>query len=195
MKEKVFSEVNKLLKSIKQEKPQKADAIVWLQGDRYDRGRKVLDLFKDGWAPKIVVSGNDLLIGPSKTPGENNISLTEMVKWLKKRGIKSQQIIIDNKSFNTLDQAKNIFILIKEKRWKKIILVASLYHQPRAFLTFLKESRKTGWTGKIVNQPAMLNLQKKPSGRNKTASDLIFDEIEKIKKYKIYNFTKGFHLP
>jgi uncharacterized SAM-binding protein YcdF (DUF218 family) len=195
MKEEVFLEVSKLLKSIKQEKPQKADAIVWLQGDRYDRGRKVLNLFRGGWAPKIVVSGNDLLIGPDKIPGENNVSLTEMVKWLKKRGIKSRQIIIDGQSFNTLDQAKNIFMLIKEKRWKKIILVASLYHQPRAFLTFLKESRRTGWTGRIVNQPAMLNLQKKPSGRNKTASDLIFDEIGKIKKYRIYNFKKSFQLP
>jgi len=28
------------------EKPQKADVIVWLQGDRYDRSKKVLSLFK-----------------------------------------------------------------------------------------------------------------------------------------------------
>jgi len=66
------------------EKPQKADVIVWLQGDRYDRSKKVLSLFKEKWADEIVISGNNILIGPTKRKGENNISLNEMVEWLKK---------------------------------------------------------------------------------------------------------------
>jgi len=191
---KIHSKFIALLELIRQEKPEKADAIIWLQGDRYDRGRKVLTLFKSGWAREIVISGNNYLVGPDKKLGENNISLTEMVEYLKKRGIESQRIMIDDQSFNTKDQAKNVLKLAKEKKWKKIILVASLYHQVRAFLTFLKENEKIRWRGRIVNQPAKLNLQKKPSGQNKKASDLIFDEIEKIQKYKsfISNFTEGF---
>ena len=127
-------EIIKILNLIEKEKPQKADAIVWLQGDGYDRGMKVLNLFRDGWAPKIVVSGNDKLIDPDKRPAESNISLTQTVEWLEKRGVKEHQIIIEKNSFNTKEQAENTLKMTQKEKWKKIILVTSLYHQLRANL-------------------------------------------------------------
>ena len=189
MRKTAFFKMTQLLKMIGREKPQKADAIIWLQGDRYDRGIKVLNLFKSGWGKKIVISGNNELVGVSKRCGENNITLTEMAEWLKKRGVKSKRIIIDDESFSTRGQAQNVLRLAKKKKWKKIILVASLYHQVRVFLTFLKESEEIKWTGKLINQPAKLNLLEKPSGQNKKGLDLIFDEIEKIKRYKSHTTT------
>jgi uncharacterized SAM-binding protein YcdF (DUF218 family) len=174
----------KLLRLIEKEKPQKTDAIIWLQGDRYDRGKKVLFLFKRGFANQIVVSGNNKLIGPNKRKGENNISLKEMVKWLRKRGIRSNQIIVENKSFNTKDQAKNVLKLIQQRKWKKIILVTSSYHQLRALLTFLKMAKKIRWKGVIINQPVKISWEKIPSGRKKKCKELFMEEIEKIKKYQ-----------
>jgi len=187
---KIYSEdlknrkIIELLGLIEKEKPQKANAIVWLQGDRYDRSKKVLSLFKKGMASKIIISGNDELVGVNKRETENNILLNKMVEWLKKRGVKDCQIIVENRSLNTKDQAKNVLRLAQNRRWKKIILVASPYHQIRVFLTFLKRAKKIKWEGVLINQPTKINWEKVPSGRKKRTKELFLEEIEKIKKYQ-----------
>ncbi|MDO8265156.1 MAG: YdcF family protein [Candidatus Parcubacteria bacterium] len=178
---------------ISKEKTQKADAIIWLQGDRYDRARKVIGLFKKGFGKKIFLTGNNILVGDKKRPGTDNITLTKMEEWLEKNGIGRKEIIIDNKSFHTADQAEKVLRFAKKNKWKKIILVGSLFYQPRAFLTFLKRNNKIGWQGEIVNQPAIIGLSVKPGGRNETVKTLILEEIEKIKKYRsdIAGFKEG----
>ncbi|MBI2625293.1 MAG: GNAT family N-acetyltransferase [Candidatus Nealsonbacteria bacterium] len=175
-------QILRLVKELKKEKPEKADAIIWLQGDRYDRAMKVFNLFKGGFAPKILISGNSKL---ETRRGEDHINLEAMVEWLKKKGIGPDKILFDSNSFNTKDQARNSLKLAKRLNWKKIILVGSLYYQPRAFLTFLKESKRIGWKGKLINQPAQLNLNKIASSRDKKAKELIPQEIIKVIKYGI----------
>lgn len=166
------------------EKPQKAEVIVWLQGDRYDRAPKVFKLYKEGWAKKIIISGNNVLIGGKKRVGENNISLDEMKNYLLKKGIERKSILIDDGAMNTKDQAKHILKIALNKKWSKLILVGSSYYQPRAFLTFLKQAEKLKWVGKIVNQPAIIAGDKKPSGRDKSARIFLGEELKKIEKYQ-----------
>lgn len=163
--------------------PQKSDAIVWLQGDRYDRGEKALELLRAGCAPLIVVTGNDRLIGPGIRPGENNVSIPEMVEWLKERDIGDEQILIDDGSFNTKDQARFIIDLAKRKNWRNFLLVGSSYYQPRAFLTFLREAQTQGYNGAIVNQPHIVGDTEIPGGRDGSASEIMKQEFEKIFRY------------
>jgi hypothetical protein len=163
---------------------EESDAIIWLQGDRYDRGPKVLELYDNNLASKIVISGNDLLIGPITRPGENNISLEEMRQWLLNNKVNKDDILMDNNSFNTHDQSINITKLAIKKKWKKIIIVGSFPHyQARYFLTFIKGAITTGWNGKIINQFVVVNDNEKPGGRNETAARLLEKEKDKIKKY------------
>ncbi|MEA3453073.1 MAG: YdcF family protein [Patescibacteria group bacterium] len=169
----------KLLDLIKKQQPKKSDVIIWLQGDRYDRGEKVLELFKSGFSKKIVVSGNNQL-----RKGSSHIFLTEMVEWLKKKGVKSTAIIVEDSSLNTKEQAKNVLNLTKEKKWKTLILVASLYHQPRVFLTFLKRSEEMELQIELINQSVNLDFLKIPDGRRRMGQDLFLEEVEKVKKYK-----------
>ncbi len=174
----------KLYNLILQEQPQKSDTIIWLQGDRYDRGPKTLKLYKESWAPKIVISGNNILLGKTVRAGENNISLEKMYKWLVKRGVKKEDIIIDERSMNTKEQAGHIIDLAKKKNWQRIFLVGSSYHQPRIFLTFLKQLKKKNWNGKIINQPIILDWDDVPGGRDKKTIEFLKEEVEKLKKYK-----------
>lgn len=180
---KIHSNFIRLLDFLQKEKSQKADAVVWLQGNRYDRGRKVLNLFRKKMAKKIIISGNNQLIGSEKRIGEDNISLDEMFKWLEDKGADTKRIIIEKQSFDTKDQASNVLKIAKRNKWKKIILVASLYHQLRVFLTFLKSAKRINWKGILINQPVIVNWNRVPSGGNKTAKKLFRDELEKIEKY------------
>jgi len=164
--------------------PEKSDIIIWLQGDRLDRATKVLKLYRAGWAKKILISGNNILVGSGPRPGEKNISLATMEKWLWEKGIKKSDIIVDDGAMNTKDQAEYVINLAKRKAWRKIILVGSSFYQPRAFLAFLKQAKKIKWIGTIINQPAVIGWDKKPGGRDKTAKLIFNEEFEKIERYQ-----------
>ncbi len=163
----------------------KADAIIWIQGDRFDRGSEVVDLYKQGMAKTIVVTGNNVLCGVGPRPGENDASIDELVNWLKNQDVPDKDIIVDSDSLNTAQQAKNTIQLAKEKMWKHIILVSSPYHQPRVFLTFLQYHHVYPEL-KFVNRPAMdLSWDEVASGRNKTRAELVGDEARKITTYTV----------
>ncbi len=163
--------------------PQKSEAIIWLQGDRYNRGLKVLELYNSGWAKKIVLTGNNVLLNSKLRPGEKNVSLRSMSNWLTKRGVKKGDIIFESESLNTRDQAKNVIVLAKKKKWSSILLVGSSYYQPRAFLTFLFFSARFGWNGLINNQPFFVEENKIPGGRSEKAKRLFLKERVKIDLY------------
>lgn len=186
----------KLYNLLLEEKPEKSDVVIWLQGDRYDRGNKVLELYKLKLAKLIIISGNDILIGPNVRPGEDNISLLDMKNYLLGSGVKGTDILIDDGAFNTKDQALHIIKSAKQKGWKKIILVSSAYHQPRAFLSFVKAAKLCDYKGKIMNQSVYANNDELASGRAIRDSDLMKEESKKIKDYQlrgdIASYEEGF---
>ena len=172
-----------LYQLILKQAPSSGDVIIWLQGDRFDRANKVLALYRSGLANKILLTGNNVLIGSGTRPGENNISMKEMQDWLLDHGVPSEAIILDDQSMNSKEQAIHCISLVKQKQWQKILLVGSSFYQPRAFLTFLKEAKSQDYIGKIINQPALIAEQIIPGGRNNTAGELMKSEAEKVKLY------------
>lgn len=177
------NEFRQLYNLILSEQAVKADAIIWLQGDRFNRSQKVLELYQAGYSDKIIITGNNVLVGAGKRPGENNISLDEMRQWLLAKGVPESAILVDENSMNTKEQAENIIALAKNNDWKTFILVGSSYYQPRAFLTFLKVANKLNYQGRIVNQPALILENDIPEGRSETAGALMAEELMKLEKY------------
>ncbi len=174
-----------LLQSFVTSQPREsADIVVWLQGDQLDRAKITLDCYQKKLAPKIIIAGNNKLVGEGPRPGEQNISLTDMHKWLVDNGVPARDTITLDNAMHTGDQAKLVIDLTKKEKWKSLILVGSTHHQLRAFLTFLKYSVDSNWNGKIINQPYSINHDKIPSGRDKTVDEIFADEIFKIQKYK-----------
>ena len=170
-----FEEV-KLMAIVLGEPLKKADAIVCLEGDVQIRTQKALDLFKKKWAPVIIVSGG-LRGFPFSIPAE------KMAKFLIKRGVAKNKIITEGVSQNTYEQAVEVMKIIKKRKWKKIILVASEFHQPRAFLTFLEIMREFKLKIKIFNAPAN-NILFEKTKWGLTRMDLLEIEFEKIKNYQ-----------
>jgi uncharacterized SAM-binding protein YcdF (DUF218 family) len=177
-------EIERLQTLIEAELPAEADAIVWLQGDRFDRGARVLELFKNGVAPRIILTGNNALIGKGARRDEENISVDDMAEWLLEQGVPEMSVVRETASMNTHDQAVHVLSLAKRGAWRRIILVGSLHHQARPFLVFLKQARDIGWDGDIVNQPNRHPAWNEvPSGRTKTAREYFAEEIVKLETY------------
>lgn len=183
-----------LFSKITSQAPQKSDAIILLQGDRFDHVKEPQDLYKKSIAPKIIISGNNELIGRGKRNDENDVHLLELKKELINNGIPETVIMVEDTSLNTKDQAQNVIKLAKENKWEKIIVVTSLYHLLRAYLSFVKSSLDQNWHGVIIMHPAKLPWTRLASGRSKTAWQMLLVELKKIKKYKsdVASVKEGF---
>ncbi|MBU1895851.1 YdcF family protein [Patescibacteria group bacterium] len=156
----------------------KSDAIIVLEGDGFARLNRAAQLYKDGWTKLIVISGG------LNAPKIGSYPAEMMKKELKKFKIPNKNIILEKKSQDTKEQAENIIKMATEKKWQRIILVASHFHQYRAFLTFLKEILKKKIYLEIVNAPAseLPWFTKNKSGRRIDHLELEFEKINQYSK-------------
>ena len=159
---------------VSNEKLNKADAIILLEGDGYFRVPWAVELYKRKWAPKIVVSG----VVDDKTYG----SFPKLAKKLKEYKVANKDIMVDVKSKNTREAAVNIIEMVIRKKWKKIILVASHYHQYRAGLTFLKAMQEKKIKIQIINSPVR-DLAWFSDNKWGKRFNLLGAEFERIEKY------------
>ncbi len=166
----------KFLVLISNERLQKADAIILLEGDGLNRVKPAADLYLQGWADNIIVSGGIY------TPDYGSYPSEYLVPELIKNGVPTERIVIERKSKHTREQAEEVLELANSRGWKKIILVASPHHQPRAFLTFLKVMNEKNLKLHIINSPARELSWFEETGWGKRVT-LIDSEFEKIEKY------------
>lgn len=153
-----------------------SDAIILLEGDGFDRFRKAVSLYKQGKAPKIVFSGNITDYDYGSFP------FAEVLPRMLEEGVPEDDIIHEDKSLNTREQAVEVVRMAQERGWKKLILVASHEHQYRAYLTFLREvlDSKSGIT--LYNAPAR-NLDWFVDKGWGTRFERLEAEILRIEKY------------
>lgn len=177
----MFDKIVQIIALVDHEPLKKADAIILLTGDGFFRIKKAIELYKQRWASIIVISGgvSDLSYG--------SYPAIEFGQKLIEAGVPKSKIILDNTSQNTREQAMNMMKLVRKKNWQRIILVASNYHQYRAYMTFLKAMLEASLKIEIINAPAILFwFKKEPWGRR---IDLLEKEFEKI-----YYYTKNGHI-
>ena len=153
-----------------------SDAIILLEGDGFDRFRKAVSLYKQGKAPKIVFSGNITDYDYGSYP------FAEVLPRMLEAGVPEEDIIHEDKSLNTREQAVEVVRMAQERGWRKLILVASHEHQYRAYLTFLREvlDSKSGIT--LYNAPAR-NLDWFVDKGWGTRFERLEAEIMRIEKY------------
>ncbi len=109
------------------ETPVPADAIVILGDDNYaaDRATRAAELFKAGWAPRIIASGRYLRPYASIAEIEQHDLLD--------RGVPKDAIVpFAHRAENTREEAEALSQLLTTRGWKRVLLVTSNYHTRRA---------------------------------------------------------------
>ena len=128
-----------------------SDAAVLLEGDGFFRFQKAVDLYNKSIVSKIVFSGNIVDKDYGSFPYE------EVKPFILAGGVPEKDIIHEDKSLHTRQQAVEVVKLAMAKGWKKLALVASHEHQYRANLTFLREVLDTK-SGLILYNAPVRNL-------------------------------------
>jgi uncharacterized SAM-binding protein YcdF (DUF218 family) len=107
--------------------PKPSDAIVMLSDDNYqgDRAARAAELFKAGWAPRVIASGRLLrsYAGVAELE-EHDLTL---------HGVPESAIVkLPDADRTTHDECTGIGQFAASHGWKKILLVTSNYHTRRA---------------------------------------------------------------
>jgi len=115
---------------------QKADAIFVLAGTRLERSFEAVDLYKEGYAPLIILSpgrpdsGEALL----RQRGIRFPSEPELVRdVIVQMGIPATAVVATNGYVdNTAQEADLLRSMVTTNRWRRVIIVTSKYHTRRA---------------------------------------------------------------
>lgn len=154
-----------------------ADAIVLLEGDGLARVSYAVALYREGWAPLVVISG-----GLDNPP--HSISASLMKREVVAQGVPEECIVLEEESKNTREQAVALATQCAERGWKRLLIVASHYHQYRAFLTFLKalEEHSLDRSVELISTPAR-DLPWFKEDEQGARIDLLEQEFERIELY------------
>ncbi|MEK6837698.1 MAG: YdcF family protein [Nanoarchaeota archaeon] len=86
---------------------------------------KAIQLYADGAAPKIIVTGKN--------------EASAMRRYAIKKGVKATDVLVESKARDTIS---NAFFTCKKfllaNSWRRIVVVTSIFHVPRARLIFRK---------------------------------------------------------
>ena len=126
----------------------RADAIVVLAGSRIERPLEAADLYRDGWAPRVVVTDwvpeeallrlrDRGIIWPSDT--------ARAAEALQTLGVPADRVIVPPRLHtNTAQEAQTARALANANGWRRIIVVTSKFHLRRAGFAFRRELAGTG---------------------------------------------------
>ena len=99
-----------------------ADVLVVLGGGLHERPERAAELFKQGAAPHIIISG----------AGDDWINRTILLQ----RGVPASVIQVEGNSTTTRENAEFTIKLLRDRKVRTVILVTSWYHARRAQKTF-----------------------------------------------------------
>ena len=102
--------------------PAKAQAVIVLGGENWKRVPRAAELFNEGFAPLVIVSGK----------GDSGESRSRLIK----SGVPSASVLVESRSTSTRENALLSVALLREHGITNAILVTSWYHSRRALACF-----------------------------------------------------------
>ena len=151
----------------------RTSAVVVLCGeDAESRLLTGLQLFRQGGAPVLLLAG-----GRHDPP--RHLSAAHLVPVALAAGIAPAAVLTEGESRNTKEQALNVVARARAEGWTSLAVVASNYHLPRAFLTFVKIAGDL----LLLPVPAHGPWWKIVPGTDRTRLDLLHVDLSKLAVY------------
>jgi uncharacterized SAM-binding protein YcdF (DUF218 family) len=172
----------------KEDSLQKADAIAVLAGTSMDRPLEAADLYKEGYAPRIVLT-HEMREASYVALAARGVTVPaaadEQREILVRLGVPVNAIVLPMRIHdNTAQEAQTFRELAVKNRWRRIIVVTSKYHLRRAGFAIRREM---GGTGVEVEMHGTRYEDVNPDRWWTTRSDLrwVLDEGAKLIAYEL----------
>lgn len=128
------------------EKPRRCDAIVILSGETVPRVAKGVELYKEGYAGLIIMSGGGRLTSKLTDADLMRIEAGDL-------GVPESAVLIEDRSESTYENAVNVRKIAIDRGIKSFLMVTSNYHTRRSRLVFSRVFRDTGVEVITVSAP------------------------------------------
>jgi uncharacterized SAM-binding protein YcdF (DUF218 family) len=99
--------------------------------DAVDRISRAAILVRTGQARQVLISGGLAFPLPGEVPEAELLA-----GWLRDQGIPADRIVVEPRSRNTRENALESAALVAKHGWKRVLLVTSAWHAPRALGCF-----------------------------------------------------------
>lgn len=110
-----------------------ADAVVVISGgDTNARTDEAIRLYKEHWAPLLIVSG----AAADKTSQSNAAAMRRRAV---DQGVPTAAVLIEERSETTKQNAVEVKSIVAQRQLKRVILVTSGYHMRRAHSEFVAQ--------------------------------------------------------
>lgn len=159
-----------------QDKPDKVDAIVCLGGGSGERLQKVVELYKKGYAPMVILTASDITDAEFR---EFAVDLSK--RFLIYKDVPPQSIILEFESDSSYSEAKNVKNFMASKGLHSAIIISDAYHMRRASYVFRKVFHDSN--PKLLFVPAEVELDKGPWWINEKSLVYVFNEVLKLGYY------------
>jgi uncharacterized SAM-binding protein YcdF (DUF218 family) len=133
----------------------KSDAIIVLGGTMYERQLEAVDLYHEGWAPRIylfreVIDWGELALIERGVPYRKivDIQIDAMLQF----GVPRDRIVILDRAASTSEEADFVRQLVASERLSRIIVVSSKQHTRRVRLVMRRKLSGTG--GGVIVRPS-----------------------------------------
>ncbi|MDI6889647.1 MAG: YdcF family protein [Thermodesulfovibrionales bacterium] len=161
-----------------QDKPEKVDAIICLGGGSGERLQKVVELYKRGYAPMVILTASDITDAEFR---EFAVDLSK--RFLIHKGVLPQSIVLEFESDSSYSEAKNIKAFMTSKDLHSAIIVSDTYHMRRASYVFKKVFHDGNGNTKLLFVPAEAKWAERPWWRNERSLVYVFNEVLKLGYY------------
>lgn len=106
--------------------PMAADLLVPLGGDAGDRGLSTADLYRQGRAPRILLTAMD-----DSPPQARRVYLNWRAQLLVEAGVPREALLFETASSNSWEEARNTLALMRKHGWRHVLVVSDPYHMRR----------------------------------------------------------------
>ncbi len=107
------------------QQPVKADLLFALGGDNGARANRVLELYRKGYAPKILLGAEGI---HSKT---RTAYLSWRARYLAGEGVPEQVVLLDRRSISSWEEAVHTLQLMQEMKMASVLVVSDPPHTRR----------------------------------------------------------------
>ncbi|CUQ65402.1 conserved exported protein of unknown function [Candidatus Nitrospira inopinata] len=125
--------------------PQEADIIVVLGGGEKDRVRRAIDLYKDGYARRVLLTG---LTADAERRGD--FRLHWRTRFLLAGGVPFEVLLFDDRSRNSYEEAQNAARLMKTQQWRSALVVSDPPHLRRLEMIWQKVASQYGIEYRLI---------------------------------------------
>ena len=173
-----FFQVGYFLEAPSQQ-PEKADLIVSLGGGSSNRVHKAAELYEQGLAPNVLLTG----AGGSEDNTRPHFS-DSRIRFFLEHGVPDNRLVFDAISTNSWEEAVNTLRLMRERNWRRVLVVSDPPHLRRLAWAWGKVFEGSGKEYRLIAAP----LEGWDPGRwwqNDSSARYVVTEVNKLAYYHV----------